>query len=58
MAHARLHDEPLSELNDELFEQQRLKKLELAITILASLVVLALLAAHFVGQGMPNPAVY
>jgi hypothetical protein len=58
MAHAQLHKGPTHDAEVELFERQRIRKLEIAIAILATLIVGALIAAHVIGSGMPGPVVY
>jgi hypothetical protein len=58
MAHARIEKSPLDSIDVKFFERERMKKLEIAIAILVSLIAATVVLAHFVGQGMPFPAVY
>jgi hypothetical protein len=57
MAHAHIQKSPLDDIDIKYFERERMKKLEIAIAVLVSLIALAVVLAHFVGQGMPFPAV-
>lgn len=54
MAHARSRRALLDD-DIQMFERQRMHKLELAIAILVALIAAFVIAAHLVGQGLPGP---
>jgi len=56
MAFARTHnDRMLDDPDIRMFERQRVHRLELAVVVMLALIAIAVLAAHFIGRGMPNP---